>query len=166
MGIIFLFFSQTILKVAYKISIKLKFNFITNSIYILLNAFEGNLKGKRFVSTIFLSAIIFLLEGLFYSLLIESTGISISFFDKYMVMIIASLSIMLPSAPSAIGVFHYFCQFALTMFGIDKELALSVAILIHAYMFIFDFFFAIVCIVFGPIKSKFFLKREYLSELK
>ena len=81
-------------------------------------------------------------------------------------MVITALSHSLPSAPANIGVFHYFCQLSLTRLGVDGEVALAAAIFIHAFMFIFDFIFAIVCILFGPWRSRDFFEKLYLEELE
>lgn len=165
-GIFFLLFLKTILNFCYDISLKFKLNFISNQIKRIIDAYDGNFKGNHFISIFFLTAIIFLVEGLTYAYLIESVGISISFVDKVMVMIITAFSIMLPSAPAAIGVFHYFCQFGLTLFGVEKDIALSTAILIHAYLFVFNFMFSMICMGFGHFNWKYFITRQYVDDVK
>ena len=162
-GLFFLVYSEKVLSIIYRITLKYKINIISNSIKELINAFKGNNQKGRVAFIILLTAAIFMTEGIFFAILIESIGISITFSDKIIVMVISALSIMLPSGPAAVGVFHYFCQFSLTLFGVDKEIATSAAILIHAYMFIFDFIFALFCIIGGPLKSGYLLKKEFLA---
>jgi uncharacterized membrane protein YbhN (UPF0104 family) len=55
----------------------------------------------------------------------------------YLVMTVTSLVVVLPSSPGYIGVFHYFAVLTLTtVFGVDKNIALSYAVVIHAFTYI------------------------------
>ena len=53
----------------------------------------------------------------------------------FLVMAMASLGFMIPSAPGFIGTFHLSVQYAYLFYGIGKEEALSVAILWHTSFF-------------------------------
>ncbi len=55
----------------------------------------------------------------------------------YLVMTVTSLVVVLPSSPGYIGVFHYFAVLTLTtVFGVDKNIALSYAVVMHAFTYI------------------------------
>lgn len=163
-GILFLIFVRPVLRVVANLSERYKLRFIYKPVQDVLNAFNSNIYPRHFFLIIFLSIGIFFIEGLFFVCLIKSIGISIGFANGFMVMIISALSIMLPSAPAAVGVFHYFCQLSLVIFGVEKNLALSAAILIHAYMFFFDLVFAMVCFALSPLQYKFFSTGNYLTK--
>jgi uncharacterized membrane protein YbhN (UPF0104 family) len=51
---------------------------------------------------------------------------------------------MLPTAPGFIGSFHFFFIVGLTIFGVDREQALSFGILSHAVQFLFVVFMGII----------------------
>lgn len=165
-GLLFLFFAKLILNFLIRILERVKLRLIAHSINDILTAFEDNLKLHHIIFLIALTAGIFFLDGLFFVFIIDSFELPINFFDGFIVMIITALSNFLPSAPANIGVFHYFSQLSITMFGIQKEVALSVAILIHAFIYIFDFIFALLCLFFEKfLKSKNTLRKTYAPKL-
>jgi len=43
---------------------------------------------------------------------------------------------MIPSAPGYVGTFEFFCMSVLALFSIEKNIALSFAIVLHAILFI------------------------------
>ncbi len=163
-GVLFLIFVRPVLRVVANLSERYKLRFIYKPVRDVLDAFTSGIHPRHFFSIIFLSIGIFIIEGLFFVCLIKSVGISIGLANGFMVMVISALSIMLPSAPAAVGVFHYFCQLSLVIFGVEKNLALSAAILIHAYMFFFDLVFALVCFALSPLRYKFFFSGDYLTK--
>ena len=81
-------------------------------------------------------------------------------------MAMASLGVMIPSAPGYIGTFHLSVQYGFLFYGISKELALSAAILWHAAM-IFPTIIAgfIVFIVLHISPSKLSSSPDILKEV-
>jgi hypothetical protein len=53
----------------------------------------------------------------------------------FLILAMASFGVMIPSAPGFIGTFHLSVQYAFIFYGINKEAALSAAILWHAALF-------------------------------
>ncbi len=51
-------------------------------------------------------------------------------------MIFASFAIMIPAAPGYVGTFHEMTKQSLMLFGVERELALTFAIIIHGYNYI------------------------------
>ncbi|MCX7816791.1 MAG: flippase-like domain-containing protein [Syntrophales bacterium] len=62
---------------------------------------------------------------------LKAVGLEISFIAALTVMIILITAISLPTAPGYLGNWHYACVFGLSIFGIQKDLALSFAIIYH-----------------------------------
>ncbi len=160
-GVLFLVFTRSILKLLLNILVKLKIMFIAKPVRDVLEAFEGGFELNHTIILVLSTISIVFMEGMFFVYIIDSLNIRITFLGKFIVMIIATLSWLLPSAPASIGVFHYFCQLGLIMLGINSDVALSAAIVIHAYMFIFDLIFALFCIFFGPLRSRCFFRKSY-----
>ncbi len=52
------------------------------------------------------------------------------------VLVITTISIVVPSSPGYIGTYHWLCQLSLGLFGIPETAALSYAILVHGVSFI------------------------------
>ncbi|MFX0196780.1 MAG: lysylphosphatidylglycerol synthase transmembrane domain-containing protein [Candidatus Hodarchaeota archaeon] len=69
---------------------------------------------------------------------------------------LTAIGIAVPAAPGFIGNFHFFCMLGLTMFGINKNIALSYAIVNHALIVLTFTSLGIICInILGINVSKF-----------
>jgi len=96
----------------------------------------------------------------------QSIGLNLPFIATFLIMAMASLGVMIPSAPGFIGTFHLAVQYGFMFYGISKELALSAAILWHAAM-IFPTIIAgfIVFIVLHISPSKLSSRPDILKEV-
>ncbi len=56
----------------------------------------------------------------------------LSLFSSLVIVVITTISIVIPSSPGYIGTFHWLCQFSLGLFSIPRETGLSYAIVLHA----------------------------------
>ena len=45
------------------------------------------------------------------------------------------MGVAVPSAPGKLGVFHYLCTVALSIFGVERSGAIAYAVLLHALVF-------------------------------
>jgi hypothetical protein len=63
----------------------------------------------------------------------------------FLVMVMASFGVMIPSAPGFIGTFHLSVQYAYLFYGIGKEEGLSAAILWHASFFFPTLMLGLLC---------------------
>jgi len=113
---------------------------ISDKIPYILNRFAKGLDffstGKKQVFTALLSLLIWLLEACTFYLVIKSLNLPLPWYAAFQALIIINLGILIPSSPGYIGTYHYFCILALSIFGIEKEPALTYAIIIHALQFI------------------------------
>ena len=55
---------------------------------------------------------------------------------SYFLLVVVSISILIPSSPGFVGVYHAGTVFTLTQYGIAKEAALSFALVLHAAQYI------------------------------
>ncbi|MCJ7489862.1 MAG: flippase-like domain-containing protein [Thermoplasmata archaeon] len=71
---------------------------------------------------------------------------------SYFLLVVVSISILLPSSPGFVGVYHAGTVFTLTQYGIGKEEALSFALVLHAAQYV-------------PITLMgfYYLRKEHLS---
>lgn len=69
-------------------------------------------------------------------ILFRAYGFNLSFFEALILQVILIIGMSLPSVPGKIGVFEYTVVLALSMFGIDKTIALSYALVGHVIAYL------------------------------
>ncbi|MDZ7294872.1 MAG: flippase-like domain-containing protein [candidate division KSB1 bacterium] len=61
---------------------------------------------------------------------LAGSGVGLS--AALVVLVITTISIVVPSSPGYVGTYHYLAVLSLTLFGVDKSVALSFAVVAHA----------------------------------
>lgn len=87
--------------------------------------------GKGFLQFLLVTAVIWLANALWFYLLFLAFGLSLPVQAAFIVMIVVIIGIAIPSAPGFIGNWHFACLAGLTIFGVQKEQALSYALVSH-----------------------------------
>jgi len=64
-------------------------------------------------------------------LLLWSLGIDVPLTAPLLLLVVLQVGVRVPSSPGSIGVFHYLSVLTLSLFGIEKDLALSYGVLLH-----------------------------------
>jgi uncharacterized protein (TIRG00374 family) len=164
-GLLLLFFARHILSGILRISNYANFSFISKPISQIIVAFEGNFHYKRTLFLILLSVLIFFVDGLVFVYAFDALQLQVTFIGKFTTMVATSLGHLIPSAPAGVGVFHYLCKTSLMFFGVDNSVALSAAILVHAFYFLFDIIFGLFFIVSGPLKYVHIVNRSVTNEV-
>ena len=162
-GIGFLFFARPISQMATALFRAVRLKFIATKLNTIIKSFEINFRIVRIVFLFGLTTIILFFDGLVFVFILKAMSTDISFFDCYLVMLITTLTNFIPSAPASVGVYHYFCRLGLTVFGISSAKALSAAVIIHAFFFVFQVFIGIICIFWGPLKLNDILKGQQVK---
>lgn len=115
-------------------------------------------------------------KATFYSLLLwlsslyqiqmieKSIGLELPFIAAFLILAMASLGVIIPSAPGFIGTFHLAVQYGFLFYGVGKEVALSGAILWHAIFFFPTIFFGF--IAFLSVQTSFHRISEGSHTLK
>ena len=73
----------------------------------------------------------FIFSGISTYLLLRSVGIEIGALNVYLVLGISIISVAIPSSPGFVGTWEFFTMLALSIFKIDKDRALSYAVISH-----------------------------------
>jgi uncharacterized protein (TIRG00374 family) len=60
----------------------------------------------------------------------------LAWYVSLVLLVITTISVVVPSSPGYVGTFHFLCQVSLAMFGVPASSALSFAIVVHAVMFL------------------------------
>jgi uncharacterized protein (TIRG00374 family) len=94
-----------------------------------------NHKKNIFMAFIF-SIIVWLSEASTYYIVSLSFDIDLPIYVALLTVVIVNIGILIPSAPGYVGAFEFFCISALSIFAVEKSIALSYAIVLHAVLFI------------------------------
>jgi len=111
------------------------------------------IKDSKILSWVTLQTIlIWLFMGLSNYFVFQAFGFDLPLSASYVLLVVVSVSILVPSSPGFVGVYHYGTVWTLTSYGIAKEQALSFALVLHAAQYI-------------PITAMgfYYLKKEHLS---
>ena len=63
-------------------------------------------------------------------------GLRLSFLAAIFLLVVLQVGVAVPSSPGKIGVFHYLCLLALSVFGVERSLALSYGLLLYFVVFL------------------------------
>ncbi|MEW6049782.1 MAG: lysylphosphatidylglycerol synthase transmembrane domain-containing protein [Candidatus Zixiibacteriota bacterium] len=101
-----------------------------------------------FVQTV----VLWLFMGLSNYFVFLAFGFDLPLTASFVLLVVVSISILIPSSPGYVGVYHYGTVWTLASYGIAKEQALSFALVLHAAQYI-------------PITLMgfYYLKKEHLS---
>ena len=116
---------------------------------------KGLLFLKKWKETLWVSGhtmLIWLFMGISNIFVFYAFGFDLPVYASYVLLVVVSISILIPSSPGFIGVYHAGVVFTLNRFGIDTNSAVSCSLVLHAAQFI-------------PITLMgfYYLKKEHLS---
>ena len=113
-------------------------------------AFLTDMKSVLWVSL--QTLLIWLLMGLSNWFVFQAFGFDLTLDASFYLLVIVSISILVPSSPGFVGVYHAGAVVSLMAYGISKEEALSCAIVLHATQYIMV-----------TLMGFYFLKKEHLT---
>ena len=106
----------------------------------LFNKFSEGLEIIRnyrsMVIFLFLSLIVWFLEGLVIYIFMRSLNIELPVMSAFFLMILVGFGIAIPSAPGYVGVYQFVCIKGLAMWNINASLALSFALVMQFATFV------------------------------
>ncbi len=102
----------------------------------IISGLEG-LKRFRNSGITFVSAfLIWFLSSLYFYFMGLAMHIRLPFSASFSIFVSVALGVVIPSSPGFIGVYHFFCQKAIEMYGVDASQALAYAVVTHFVQFI------------------------------
>ncbi len=113
-------------------------------------AFLTDLKSVLWVSV--QTLLIWVLMGLSNWFVFKAFGFDLPLDASFYLLVVVSVSILVPSSPGFVGVYHAGAVLSLMMYGISKEEALSCAIVLHATQYLMV-----------TLMGFYFLKKEHLT---
>ncbi len=106
---------------------------------------------SKWFLVIFYSFLVWFVHLIQIQWLETALGISLPFVATFLIMAMASLGVIIPSAPGFVGTFHLSVQYAFLLYGIGREEALSAAILWHAALFLTTLFIGLIAFIYVQI---------------
>jgi uncharacterized protein (TIRG00374 family) len=111
----------------------------SNAIIPLLGSFISGIrltsKPKELFALIFSSALIWSTATWPVDLLLKAFRIDLPITASMFILVFLVFAVMVPASPGYIGTYHAACMYGLMAFSVPKELALSVAIVMHSINF-------------------------------
>ncbi|UCG62043.1 MAG: flippase-like domain-containing protein [Candidatus Zixiibacteriota bacterium] len=96
--------------------------------------------------------LIWILMGISNYFVFKAFGFDIPLDASFVLLVVVSLAILMPSTPGYIGVYHYGVFLSLQVYGITDERAVSCALVLHAAQYIVV-----------TLMGFYFLKKEHLT---
>jgi uncharacterized protein (TIRG00374 family) len=107
---------------------------------------------KAVISVTLQTLLIWILMGVANYFVFAAFDFNLPLDAAFVLLVIVSISILLPSSPGFVGVYHVGVVWSLAVYGIEKERALSCAIVLHVVQYLVI-----------TIMGFYFLKKEHLS---
>jgi len=108
-------------------------------IFSFLRGFVGLRNWTDYVIMTLLSFLIWVCYGLVFLFGFHAFDFHLPWVAPLVLMVITTVSIVIPSSPGYIGTYHLLCQLSLGLFGISQSTALAFAFVIHGVN-VFPFF--------------------------
>ncbi|MFH1654779.1 MAG: lysylphosphatidylglycerol synthase transmembrane domain-containing protein [Pseudomonadota bacterium] len=120
----------------------------------LTDGFKALHNAKDFFSNLVLTIISSILQILILQWMQMSLGIELPFWQTVLAFLAVNLAIMIPSAPSHLGTMEAGLLMIYSIFGLQKETALNIALMYHAVQFFPVTLTGLAVYLLNSIKSK------------
>jgi uncharacterized protein (TIRG00374 family) len=108
---------------------------LTVALHAFAQGLEGLQQGTRLVMLLCQSLVLWILTAGSNLLVLFAFGLHLPVSAVFFVLVLQVLGVMIPSSPGFIGTYHAAVVIGLAVFGVGRELALSVALVMHAVFF-------------------------------
>ena len=102
--------------------------------------------GKEALFILGLTLGVWAIEAMSVALVITSLGVSLPWIASLFLVLVLSLSFIIPAAPGGVGTYEFFGVMALTPFGLDHTQAVGVALVLHAVVYLTSTTLGLVCL--------------------
>lgn len=131
---------------------------IANKVIELSSSFTSGLEilkqGKNILFVAFFSIVMWTIFAFAIYFGFLAFDFSLLFHASFVILVIVTLGILIPSSPGFVGTFQLFCISGLALFGIAKDHALSFSIAFHATQFVPTVFIGLICLWIENISLK------------
>ena len=92
--------------------------------------------GRHLISVLTLTLLVWAIEAVSVTLVISSLGLSLPRIAAVFILVVISLSALIPTAPGAVGTYEFFTVAALTPFAVGGNRAVGLALALHAVNYV------------------------------
>ena len=113
---------------------------IINLLHSFLDGIVPLKNKKKYIIVIILSILIWACYGYIFQIMFYAFNFvetySLPWNAALILLVITTISILVPSSPGYVGTYHYLCQFSLALYGVLGSPALTFAFVIHGISFL------------------------------
>lgn len=91
---------------------------------------------KQALLVLVLTLAIWVIEAIAITLVMRSLSLSLPWVASLFLLVVLSLSFILPAAPGGVGTYEFFAVAAMASFGLDNSRAIGLALVLHAIMYV------------------------------
>jgi uncharacterized protein (TIRG00374 family) len=102
--------------------------------------------GKQALFTFALTAVIWGVEAISVWLVMTSLGLTLPWIASLLLVVVLSLSFIIPAAPGAVGTYEFFAVTALTPFAVEHTQAVGLAFVLHAVSYLTSTVLGLACL--------------------
>jgi uncharacterized protein (TIRG00374 family) len=101
---------------------------------------------KQALQVLLLTVAVWLLEALAVTTVIAALNLSLPWIAALFLLVVLSLSFILPAAPGGVGTYEFFVVAAMVPFGLDSSRAIGLALVLHAIMYFTSGILGLACL--------------------
>lgn len=101
---------------------------------------------RQAVFALLFTLLIWGLEATTVRLVMHSLNLSLPWVATLFLLVVLSLSFVIPAAPGALGIYEFFAVVALTPFAVERNLIISLALILHAAGYVMSSIVGLICL--------------------
>lgn len=101
---------------------------------------------KHALLVLVLTLAVWTVEAIAITLVMMSLNLSLPWVASLFLLVVLSLSFILPAAPGGLGTYEFFVVAAMASFGLDSSRAIGLALVLHAIMYITSGILGLTCL--------------------
>ncbi|HET8580201.1 MAG TPA: lysylphosphatidylglycerol synthase transmembrane domain-containing protein [Nitrospiraceae bacterium] len=102
--------------------------------------------GKQALFTLMLTFVIWSIEAASVGLVMKSLDLNLPWIAALLLVVVLSLSYVIPAAPGAVGTYEFFAITALIPFAVKNDQAVGLALVLHAVVYVTATALGLVCL--------------------
>ena len=120
--------------------------------------------GKQALLVLGLTLMIWTIEAASLGSIMRSLNLSLPWLAPLFLLVVLSLSFVIPSAPSAVGTYEFFAIAGLASFAVDKSQAAGLALLLHAVVYVVSISVGFACLAVEGLSVRDLWSKRFLEE--
>jgi uncharacterized protein (TIRG00374 family) len=120
--------------------------------------------GKQALLVLGLTLMVWTIEAISLSFIMKSLGLSLPWLAPLFLLVVLSLSFVIPAAPSGVGTFEFFAIAGLASFAVEKSQAAGLALLLHAIVYVTSVGVGFACLAVEGLSVRELWRKKLVQE--